>query len=303
MKRKSLTLVVGILLLIVFGLLLFMFQVRTTEVAVVTTFGRPTRDVSAGAHFKWPWPMQKVHKFDQRIHNFESPFEQVMTSDGFNLLMMVYVGWNIVDPKLFFPAFDGSVSKARESLEGLVRNAYSGVVGQHPFSHFISTDAEELRFVEIENEMLERVQAAARANNYGIDIRFLGIKKLGLPESVTRTVFEQMRSERQVLISEIQSEGERRAAEIRSGADLESARILNDAEAQATRIRSEGQKAAAESFKVFEQNPELANFILKLNALEAFLKERSTLILDASTSPLDLLRAAPTAPELKKTSE
>src|SRR5688572_20930768 len=186
MKYNSVTIAVGALLLLIFATLLFVFQVRTTEVAVVTTFGRPTRNIDKpGAYLKWPWPIQKVNKVDQRVHNFES-FEQVLTSDGYNLLLSVYVGWSINDPKMFFPRFGGSEAKAQESLEGLVRNSYSGVVGRHPFSHFISTEAKELQFVEIENEMLQRIQADAKTNNYGIDIKFLGIKKLGLPESVTK---------------------------------------------------------------------------------------------------------------------
>ena len=64
MKRNSLTLVIGILLLIIFGLWLVVFQVRTTEVAVVTTFGKPTRPLTEpGAYFKWPRPIQRVWLF------------------------------------------------------------------------------------------------------------------------------------------------------------------------------------------------------------------------------------------------
>ena len=301
MKQNPLTFVIGAVLLLIFVLLLFVFQVRKSEVAVVTTFGKPTRDiVEPGAYWKWPWPIQKVHAFDQRIHNFEGKFEQVLTPDGYNLLIMVYVGWNISEPKLFFPRFNGSPARAEESLEGLLRNAYSGVVGRHPFSHFISTDPKELQFVPIEQEMLKKVQEDARANNYGIEIKFLGIKKLGLPESVTQLVFERMQSERQVQVSKIQFEGEREASDIRSAADLQSAKLLADADAEATRIRGQGEREAAKSFQVFEQNPELANFLLKLTGLEAFLKERTTLILDQGTPPLDLLKAGSTLSGEKK---
>src|SRR6185436_1581770 len=226
MKYNSLMLTLGGLLLVILATWLCMFQVRTTEVAVVTTFGRPTRTIDKpNAYFKWPPPIQTVHKVDQRIHNFES-FEQVLTSDGYNLLLSVYVGWSINDPRMFFPRFGGSESKAQGSLEGLVRNAYSGVVGRHPFVHFVSTEQKELKFSEIENEMLQRIQADALANNYGIQIKFLGIKKLGLPESVTKLVFERMQSERQVKVSEIQYKGTSDAAAIRSAADLESAKLL-----------------------------------------------------------------------------
>ena len=294
MKRNLLALTVAIVLVIIFGFLLFTFQVRTTEVAVVTTFGKPTRPITTpGFKVKWPWPIQQVHKFDQRVHNFESKFEQVLTPDGYNLLIMVYVGWNIKEPQSFFPRFGDSMVKAEESLEGLIRNAYSGVVGKHPFSHFISTDEKELKFVEIENEMLQKIQADARANGYGIEVKFLGIKKLGLPENVTQFVFDRMKSERAVRENEIKYEGERQARAIRDAADLESAKLITEAEAQATRIRGEGEKNAAASLTVFQQNPALAEFLFKLNGLELFLKERTTLILDPNTPPLDLLKGLP----------
>ena len=125
------TLVVGAVLLVIFVLLLFTFQVRQTEVAVVTTFGKATRDiVDPGFKWKWPWPIQQVHRFDQRIRSFESKFEQVLTADGYNLLIMVYIGWNISEPTTYFPRFGDAPARAEESLAGLVRNAYSGVVGE-----------------------------------------------------------------------------------------------------------------------------------------------------------------------------
>ena len=42
MKRNLLTVVIGAVLIVIFALLLFVFQVRQSEVAVVTTFGKPT---------------------------------------------------------------------------------------------------------------------------------------------------------------------------------------------------------------------------------------------------------------------
>ena len=300
MKRNPIIFAIGSVLFLIFVLLLFVFQVRKTEVAVVTTFGKATRPiVEPGPYFKWPWPVQKVYKFDQRTHVSEGKFEQVLTSDGYSLLISVYVGWKISQPDLFFPRFAGSTNRAEESLEGIVRNAYSGIVGKHPFSHFISTDEKNLKFGEIEQEMLARVQADAKGNNYGIDITFLGIRRLGLPESVTKLVFERMESEREVLVTRIRSDGERQASDIRERANYESSKLLTDAEAQAQKILGEGEKEAARSFEVFKQEPNLAIFLLKLKALEQFLQNRTTLILDQNTSPLDLLRNQQATPANK----
>lgn len=297
MKRNPITITIGLLLLFIFALLLFFFQVRTTEVAVVTTFGRPTREeTQPGAYLRAPWPIQHVFKFDKRIHNFESKLAQVSTADFHTLLIKVYAGWNISQPKLFFPRFGDSVAEFEKALDGLLRNAYSGVAGSHPFTHFISTDEQQLQFEQIEREILQRVQNDVTSKGYGVDVKFVGIERVALPESVTRLVFERMTSERQLQVRRIESEGQREASDIRSAANLESSKLLAEAEATATRTRGEGDAKAAASLQVFQQNPELANYLMALRALEDFLKTRSTLILDTHTYPLNLLNGGNATP-------
>lgn len=290
MRKNRLTLVVGVILVFVFILLLFTFQVRQTEVVMVTTFDRPTRPVTEpGLKFKWPYPIQKVYRFDKRTQNFEDDFEETLTGDNYNLLAMVYVGWTVADVELFFRSFPQATPRAAEpALKGLIRSAKNAVVGKHKFADFISTDAKQLKFVEIEKEILDYVQKEA-AQKYGIGINFLGIKKLGLPESVTQKVFDRMTAERQREVDRLKAQGEAEAMRIRSAADRDRDKILAGAEREASAIRSEGDAEAAKSFEVFKDHPELAVFLLKLNALEASLKDRSTLILDERTPPFDLL--------------
>ena len=295
MKTNYLSVAVGAALLVIFALLLVVFQVRQTEVVMVTTFGKPTRDVSEpGPHLKWPWPIQKVHRFDKRIHNFEDQFEEMLTRDERNLLVMVYAGWTIADPKLFLPRFgDGSVAEAERALQVLIGSHKNAVIGKHPLSELVNADEKQLKFPEIEQEILNEVKPKALAS-YGIDIRFVGIKRLGLPEKVTEKVFERMKSERQLLANKIKYEGEEQANIVRAGAEKERDRLLSVADAEAWRIRGNADAEAYGSFAVFKQNPELANFILKLNALETVLTNRTTLILDQRTPPFDLLQAITT---------
>jgi len=299
MKRNTLTIVIGAVLVVIFALLLFTFQVRQSEVAVVATFGKPTSNLTEPKlYFKWPWPIQKVYKYDQRVQNFEDKFSQTLTADSSMLLTSVYVGWKISDAGQFLERFPGdpsvSLPNAQSKLEGMLRTAKSAAVGRHPLSDFVNANPQDLKFDEIENEIEQSVQDDLRTNNYGIELEFLGFKKIGLPESVTQTVFARMTSERQVLISLAENTGKSEAQKIQSAADAESAKTIANAQATATRIRAEGEAEAAKTLPIFEQNPDLAVFLLRIDAIKQSLNQRSTLFFDERIPPFDLFRNMPT---------
>src|SRR5450631_2187805 len=268
MKRNFLTVVIGAVLIVIFALLLFVFQVRQSEVAVVTTFGKPVSNIDKpGAYFKWPWPIQKVYKYDQRVQNFEDKFSENYTTNGVTLLASVYVGWKISDAGTFIQKFPGdpavSIPNVQNQLERMLRSAKSGVIGQHPLSAFVNADPQQLKFDAIEKEIEESVQSQLAGKNYGIKLEFLGFKKIGLPESVTSAVFQRMTAERAVKISQLENDGVRLATIIKSTADRQAADTINQATAAAKRIEGEGVAEAAKTLPIFQQNPELAIFLLK----------------------------------------
>ncbi len=288
MKRNPITLITGALLLVIFLLMLFAFQVRTTEVVVVTTFGKFSKSISQpGLYGRGPWPIQKIYRFDNRIQNFETKYEQTNTKEGLPVLVAAYCGWRISDPRVFLESFNGDFPRAEQELESLVRNVKTGVLGQHPFSELISTNVTEIKFDEIEKEMLIAVQAQA-GKRYGLAIDFLNIKQIGLPESITSKVFDRMKAERTRLVKKYQSDGDKEAGIIRSTANTETNKILVSASAEATRIRGEGEREAAKSYAVFKENPELAVYLQSLKTLEQSLKDRTTLNLDQQTPPFNM---------------
>jgi membrane protease subunit HflC len=292
MKRNYFTLGTGVLLAVICLAILSCVQVRKSTVVVITTFGKPTRTLDApGLYLKWPAPIQWAHTFDQRVQNFDDKLDQAMTADNFTLLTMVYAGWEISDAQAFFPKFEnGSVPEAEKALTGIIRSAKSAVVGHHPLSDFVSIDQKQIKFDQIEQEILTMVQDQVNQKNYGIKMEFLGIKKLGFPEAVTQEVFKRMTSERQVLSSATLNEGEAEASKIRSAANGKATELVANADAEATRIKGRAQAEAAKSFAVFQQNPELANFLLDLNAMELSLKDRATLIFDQHSQPFNLFQ-------------
>ncbi|SPE52126.1 Band 7 protein [Verrucomicrobia bacterium] len=294
MKRNPLTLIIGLLLCLVFVSVLLIFQVRQSEVAVVTTFGKPTRPITEpGPHVRLPWPIQKVYKFDQRVQNFEDKLTEGITRDSFNLLTSVYVGWKITEPTNFFPKFAGAaepIAEAERLLGQRLAAVRSAVIGRHPLSDFLSLSDNGSNYLAIEQEILTTIQSQMEANNWGLQVEFLGIKKLQLPEQVTQAVFDRMQQERKVLAEKSQSEGEAEAQKIHSEADRRAAETLSIATGEALKIKGKGEAEAAKSLAVFQQNPALAKFIFRLNALEDSCKERTILVFDAHTPPFDLFQ-------------
>src|SRR5205085_12650534 len=104
MKRKTYITIIGVFLGVLFFLLLFFFQVRYQEVAVVTRFGKVNRQITQpGLYWRLPWGIEMVHKLDQRVQNFEDKPTEGLTGDSYNLITSVYVGWQITNPAIFFP--------------------------------------------------------------------------------------------------------------------------------------------------------------------------------------------------------
>ena len=292
MKQNKITLVTSGVLLLIFLCMLFTFQVRQTEVAVVTTFGRFSHSVTnAGFQWRLPWPVQKVYWFDNRLQTFETKIDQPITQDQISLLISVYVGWRITDPKLFLESFNGDITKAEQTLEPIARNAQNGRIGQHRFGDLISTNQADLKFDQIENEMFDAMQALTKSS-YGLAIETLGIKQINLPESITTTVFERMKKERETLVATYQSEGDREGKNIKAKADNAASDILARANADREIIIGQAEQKAAAYYAVFEQKPELAKFLFDLKAVEQSLKEHSSLILGPQTPPFNLLNGA-----------
>ena len=300
MKKNPISLATGVILLLIFMALIFCYQVRSTEMAVVTTFGRYSHsETNAGLKFRLPQPFQKVYKFDQRLQTFERKYEQNFTRDKKTPIVSVFVGWRIAEPRAFLELHNGDLSKAEAALESIVRDAKNSVLGRHDFTELVSADPALVKFDLIESEM-KTAMAASALKTAGIQVEIVGIKQLGLPESLTAKVFDRMKTEREKLVKSFTAEGESEATKIKSKAETERSILLANADREARILLGEAEAKATESYKVLNQEPDFAEFLLKLRGLEQF-KDRSTLILDASTPPLDLLRGTGSAtPALEK---
>ena len=292
------TILLGVAVTIVLLLAIVTYQVPQTENAVVTTLGKiEPVSPAPGLHFKWPYPFQKVHYFDARTRCFDGnagKLEETSTADGQNILIGTYVNYRIADPQLFFKRLE-RIGEAEKQLNSWMRDARNAVIGRYAFNQLINTAPEKMKLAEIVAEIKDRLTKTAAP--FGLEIESVGINAINVPPAIGEEVFKRMIQDRKVVVQRFLSEGSAEASRIRTEADRQSAEILTNAEAAAKAIRAEGDAEAAQHYEVFQQNPELAAFLRKLDSLRAIVRSRTTLILDTDAAPFDLLK--PGAANLK----
>jgi membrane protease subunit HflC len=281
-----------VLIIAIMGLYFASFQVREIESALVTTFGKPTHPITKpGWYFKWPAPIQRVYRFDSRVRVFEPPVSETTTKGAVPIIVNSYVVWKIAEPLEFFNAV-GTIQEAESKLNSQLGDTQNRVVGRHYFGEFVNSDPSKTRFADIENEMLLDLKQTVR-DDYGIEIKALGIKQLKVSEEVSKDVFERMRAERNRKTEATIAEGNAEATRIKTDAESKKTELLAAAEARAKAIKGQGDAEAAKYYKMLEADPELAMFLRDLEALKTILEKRSTIVFSADTAPFRLLKEIP----------
>ena len=145
-----------------------------------------------------------------------------------------------------------------------------------------------MRLVEIQEKI--KADLIRQTKDYGIEILSVGINTINVPKTVSEKVFARMIAERKRVADKYIAEGESEASKIRINADSAKVIKLADAEAKAKEIRAKGDAEAAKYYKIYKLNPELAQFLRKVEALRSVLAGRTTIIFDTNTAPFDLLK-------------
>jgi membrane protease subunit HflC len=281
-----------LLLFIVLVLVSATFQVRETESALVTTFGKATRTFTEpGLRFKWPPPIEWVHKFDSRLRVLEAELGETTTKGAVPVIVNTFVIWRIAEPNVFFNAV-GGVSEAETKLTSQILDTQNKVIGRHFFSEFVNSDPSKIKFDEIEGEMQAELSVAVK-DVYGIEIKAVGIKQLKINEDVSKDVFERMRKERERRTEATIAEGAAAARKIMTDADSMQTELLAAADARAKAIRAQGDAEAAQYYKMLEEDPQLAMFLRDIDALKKILEKRSTLVIGTDSEPFKVLKEVP----------
>ncbi len=236
------------------------FTVDERERAINLQLGEVVRsDYEPGLHFKLPL-IQEILKFDKRIQNMDSDPQLYLTNEKKNLKVDSFVKWRIADVVRFYTSTGGSPSRASNRLAAVIQKGLKDEFGKRTIQQVVSGER-----TEIMDKL--RLSAANQADELGIDIIDVRLKRIDLPEEVSASVYARMAAEREQVAKKFRSEGEEQGKRIRAEADREREVILAEAQRDAQKIKGDGDARATEIYAdAFGQDTEFYSLYRSLDA-------------------------------------
>ena len=245
------------------------FTVSQTEQALVVRLGRPVDVVSEpGLNFKAPF-IDTVISIDKRILDLENPSQEVIASDQKRLVVDAFARYRIKNPLRFYQSI-GSIQAANIQLTTLLNASLRRVLGEVTFINVVRDERENL-MTRI------RDQLDREADQYGIQVVDVRIRRADLPEQNSLAVYKRMQTEREREAQEFRAQGGQKAQEIRSKADREATVIIADANSTAEQTRGVGDAERNRLFaEAYGKDPEFFAFYRSMAAYETGLRSNDT---------------------------
>ena len=262
-----------IIILIAATIYFSVFIVKEVNQAIVLQFGDPKRIISnPGINFKIPF-IQNVVFLDKRILNLDTPPEEVIASDQKRLIVDAFARFQIVDPLKFYISV-GNERVARSRLSTIINSRIRSVLGTQRLQTLLSADrTNQMSLIQdgVNNE----------AENFGIKIVDVRIKRADLPQANSDAIYKRMQTEREREAKEFRAKGAEMAAEITANADKEVTVILANAEKSSQILKGEGDGKRNKIFAdAFGRDPEFFAFYRAMQAYEkALIGGETSLIL------------------------
>ena len=247
------------------------FIVDEREKALVLQFGQ-VRSVkeTPGLAFKIPL-IQEVVRYDDRILSLETQSLEVTPLDDRRLVVDAFARYRIIDVVRFREAVGvGGVRSAESRLERILNAATREVLGSVASNTVLSADRAALM-----NQI--RDTAKIGAENLGVAVIDVRLKRTDLPTQNLEATFARMRAEREREAADEIARGEEAAQKIRAQADRTQVEIVSEAQKQSEITRGEADANRNAIFAdAYGRDPEFFNFYRSLRAYEIALKQENT---------------------------
>ena len=278
---KKFILIIGVLVVLL-GLS-SIFVVDEREQVVILQFGKPVRTISEpGLNMKVPFPIQEKIIFDNRLLEYDSPPEEILSKDKKTLIVDNYVRWKIVDPLQFLKTVQ-AIPTALSRMDDIVYSELRRELGTHDMVDIITDNREAIM------EVVTKASNEATMD-YGISVVDVRIRRVDLPTENEESIYARMDAERKRQANKFRSEGEEEAQKIRAATDKDKTIILADAYKEAERVRGEGDAKAVEVYAdAYSADPKFYEFVRTLDAYKKVIDDKTTLVLPSDSRLFKLL--------------
>ena len=265
------TLILAVVVVVVGVLLSSLFIVDEREKALVLQFGQvQSVKEDPGLALKIPL-IQEVVRYDDRILSLDTQSLEVTPLDDRRLVVDAFARYKIVNVVQFREAVGvGGVRSAESRLERILTAATREVLGSVASNTVLSADRAVL---------MSRIRDTAKidAENLGVEIIDVRLKRTDLPAQNLEATFARMRAEREREAADEIARGEEAAQKVRAQADRTQVEIVSEARKQAEITRGEADARRNSIFAdAFGANPEFFEFYRSLNAYEKALDGQNT---------------------------
>ncbi|MCF7808456.1 MAG: protease modulator HflC [Candidatus Marinimicrobia bacterium] len=246
--------------------------VDETEQIVIVQLGKPVRNITdPGLNFKIPF-IQSATVFEKRLLEYDSAPNTILTQDKKNLTLDNYAQWRISDPLKFMQTMR-TQALAQSRLDDIIYSSLRVQLGTHLMHEIVSSMRDSLMHKVTQN-------ATETANEYGMEIVDVRIKRADLPRENEQAVFDRMQAERNRMAKQFRSEGEEEAVKIRAETDKDREIILADAYKLAQVVRGDGEAQAIKIYaQAFQKDPDFYEFVRTMDAYLEIFDEKTKLVL------------------------
>ena len=228
------------------------------------------------------FPLQEKIRFDDRLLEYDSPPEEILSKDKKTLIVDNYVRWRIVDPLQFLRTVQ-AIPTALSRMDDIVYSELRRELGTHDMVEIITENREKLMEIVTFNSNKATL-------DYGIEVLDVRIRRVDLPAENEESIYARMEAERNRQANKFRSEGEEEAQKIRASTDRDKTIILADAYKEAERIRGEGDAKAVEVYaNAYSADPKFYEFVRTLDTYKKIVDDKTTLVLPADSRLFKLL--------------
>ena len=246
-----------------------LFQVYQTRQALVIRLGNPLRVVTQpGLHVKMPL-LDTVIYVDKRILDLENSSQEVIAADQKRLVVDAFARYRVRDALKFYQTV-GSVDGANSRLSPFLNSALRAALGEATLTQVVR---------EMREQLMARVreQLDREAQQFGIEVVDVRIRRADLPEQNSQAVFKRMQTEREREAQEFRSQGTQKAQEIRARADRDATVIVAEATSKGEQTRGEGDAERNRIFaEAFNKDPDFFAFYRSMQAYDVGLQQGDT---------------------------